>query len=61
MVIKNMKMNYSKSDTPGPSSAIGIMRFKDSLKGPKLSPETIVGITIAVIIVIVVLKFSLGM
>lgn len=53
-------MNYSKSDATGPSSAIGLMRFKDSLKGPKLSPETIVGITIAVIVVIVILKFSLS-
>ena len=44
----------------GPSSAIGIMRFFDTdTKGPKLSPEFIIGITFVFIMVIVFLKFFL--
>lgn len=41
----------------GPSSALGIMRFFDAdVAGPKLSPEFILGISIALIIVVVILK-----
>lgn len=37
----------------GPSSSIGIMRFFDAdTSGPKLTPEFIVGLSIAVIIVV---------
>lgn len=49
-----MKMNTSKS-SGGPSSAIGIMKFNEQLPGPKLSPELVVGVVIAFIIVILIL------
>lgn len=41
----------------GPSSAIGIMRFFDAeSKSPKLSPQFIIAISIAVIIIFLALK-----
>lgn len=44
----------------GPSSSLGIMRFFDvDSKGPKLSPEFILGISVAFIVVVMVLKFML--
>ncbi len=41
----------------GPSSSLGIMRFFDvDTGGPKLSPEFVVGLALAVIILILLLK-----
>jgi len=41
----------------GPSSSIGIMRFFDAdTKGPKLSPEMIIGAVLVFIAVIIVAK-----
>ncbi len=41
----------------GPSSSIGIMRFFDAdTKGPKLSPEIIIGATLVFIAVVLVAK-----
>lgn len=54
-----MKLRQTKSDSQGPSSSIGIMKFNDSLSGPKLSPEFVVGASIFFIILIVVLKVVL--
>jgi len=42
----------------GPSSAIGIMRFFDAdTKGPKLTPEFVIGITVAFIVLILAVRF----
>jgi len=41
----------------GPSSAIGIMRFFDAdSKSPKLSPYLIMGITVAFVVLLLILK-----
>lgn len=42
----------------GPSSSIGIMRFFDAdTKGPKLTPEFVIGITVAFIVLILAVRF----
>lgn len=51
-----MKMNKSKSQSAGPSSAIGIMRFKDTAKGIQISPELIVGLSIVIVVVLLLLR-----
>ncbi|MFH1752093.1 MAG: preprotein translocase subunit Sec61beta [archaeon] len=50
-------MKFKKSNPlTGPSSAIGITRYFDSdSAGPKMSPEFIVGLCIAIIAVLLVL------
>jgi len=55
-----MKMNYSKNSTQGPSSAIGIMKFKESNAGPALTPEMVIGFAIVVAIIILVARYLLG-
>lgn len=41
----------------GPSSALGITRFFDAeSKSPKLSPYFVIGVTIAVIIIMLILR-----
>ncbi len=41
----------------GPSSSIGIMRFFDvDTGGPKLTPEFVVGISVAVVALVLVLR-----
>jgi len=41
----------------GPSSGLGIMRFFDAdTSGPKLSPEFVVGMAIALIAIVLVFK-----
>jgi preprotein translocase subunit Sec61beta len=41
----------------GPSSSLGIMRFFDSdTSGPKMSPELIVVIALALIVLVLVVK-----
>lgn len=41
----------------GPSSSIGIMRFFDAdTKGPKMTPEIVIGICIAFIVVVLIAK-----
>ena len=45
----------------GPSSSLGIMRFFDAdTAGPKMTPEFVVGASIAVIIIVVALKLMFG-
>jgi len=56
-----MKMNTSKSANQGPSSAIGIMRFKEDVAGPKMSPEVVIGIALGIAILILVLRMILGL
>ncbi|HOZ35475.1 MAG TPA: preprotein translocase subunit Sec61beta [archaeon] len=51
-----MKMNYSKNNNQGPSSAIGIMKFKESVAGPQLSPEAVIGLSLGIAIVILILR-----
>jgi len=51
-----MKMQKSKSQNSGPSTAIGIMRFKDSDRGIKISPELIVGLAIAIAVIVLFLN-----
>jgi len=53
-----MKWQHSKNSSQSPSSAIGIMKFNETMKGPKLSPEMVVGLTIGFAILIIVLKFT---
>ena len=52
-----MKMNYSKNTSQGPSSAIGIMKFKETNAGPALSPEMVIGFSVAVAILILVARY----
>jgi len=41
----------------GPSSSLGIMRFFDAdTSGPKLTPEFVVGVALALIILVLVLR-----
>lgn len=51
-----MKMNYSKNNNQGPSSAIGIMKFKESTGGPQISPEAVIGLSLGIAIVILILR-----
>jgi len=51
-----MKMNYSKNSSPGPSSAIGIMKFKENLKGPSITPEMVIGFAIALAVTILIAR-----
>jgi len=51
-----MKLKQMKNSSQGPSSAIGIMKFNDSMAGPKLTPEVVVGLTVGVIILILIIK-----
>ncbi len=51
-----MKLRQNKSNSQGPSSAIGIMKFNDSLSGPKLTPEAIIGVSIAFAIVVLIIR-----
>lgn len=56
-----MKMKYDKSAQQGPSSAIGIMKFKEGLNGPKLTPETIIALAVGLCVLILVLRFVFGL
>lgn len=52
-----VKLSQSKGMS-GPSSSLGIMRFFDvETGGPKLTPEFTVGISIAFVALILVLRF----
>ncbi len=43
--------------TSGPSSSLGIMRFFDvDTGGPKMSPEFVVGVALALIILVLIIK-----
>lgn len=54
-----MKLKQMKNTNQGPSSAIGIMKFNESLGGSKLSPEMVVILTMVFVVVILVLKLIL--
>ncbi|MFA5746365.1 MAG: preprotein translocase subunit Sec61beta [archaeon] len=56
-----MKMNNSKTTNQSPSSAIGIMRFKENTGGPKMSPEVVIGIALGIAILVLVLRMVLGL
>ncbi len=56
-----MKMQYSKNTAQGPSSSVGIMKFKEGTKGPSLTPELVIGIAIGVAIVILIAKFAFSL
>ncbi|MBS3061578.1 MAG: preprotein translocase subunit Sec61beta [Candidatus Diapherotrites archaeon] len=44
----------------GPSSSLGIMRFFDvETGGPKLSPQFVVGLSVAFVILIMVLRITI--
>lgn len=48
-----MKFTRNSSDSSGPSSAIGIMRFFDTdTGGPKISPEFVVVFSVVVIVAV---------
>ncbi len=53
-----MKWQHSKNTTQNPSSAIGIMKFNETMGGPKLSPEMVVGLTVGFAVLIIILKFT---
>ncbi|MFH1256179.1 MAG: preprotein translocase subunit Sec61beta [Candidatus Diapherotrites archaeon] len=54
-----MKFQKTRSDVSGPSSTLGIMRFFDTdTTGPKLTPEFVLGITIAFSALILVLHLA---
>ena len=53
-----MKWQHSKNTSQSPSSAIGIMKFNETMNGPKLTPETVVIATIAFAVLVIVLKFA---
>ena len=53
-----MKFNTTRSDTSGPSSTMGIMRFFDSDSAtPKISPEFV--IAVAVVFTLLILGMQL--
>jgi preprotein translocase subunit Sec61beta len=56
-----MKMNYNKSDSQGPSSAIGIMKFKESSGGPQLTPEAVIGLSLGIAILVLILRAIFGL
>lgn len=56
-----MKMNYSKSENQGPSSAIGIMKFKESVGGLAITPEAVIGISLGIAILVLVLRMIFGL
>ena len=46
----------------GPSSALGIMRFFDAdTAGPKMTPEFVIGIAIALILIVMGAKVMFGL
>jgi len=51
-----MKLKQIKNSNQGPSSVIGIMKFNDSLSGYKLSPEVVIGLSVAFVVFILILK-----
>lgn len=51
-----MKMKYSKNTNQGPSSAIGIMKFKEFVAGPQLTPEAVIGLSLGIAILVLVLR-----
>ncbi len=54
-----MKFTQSGSGVSGPSSSIGIIRFFDTDSGgPKVTPEFIIGASVAFALVLVVLKIA---
>ncbi len=56
-----MKMNYIKNTNQGPSSAIGIMKFKETSGGPQLSPETVIGLALGIAILVLILRMVFGL
>ena len=54
-------MKYNKSAQQGPSSAIGIMKFKEGLNGPKLTPETVIALAVGLCVLVLVLRFVFGL
>jgi preprotein translocase subunit Sec61beta len=56
-----MKMNYTKNNSQGPSSAIGIMKFKESAGGPRLTPEAVIGLSLGIAILVLILRAILGL
>ena len=51
-----VKLTHEKG-VSGPSSSIGIMRFFDvDTKGPKLTPEFVLGLSIAFVLLVLVAK-----
>jgi len=51
-----MKLKQMKNSSQGPSSVIGIMKFNESLGGYKVSPEVVIALSLAVVVIILVLK-----
>jgi preprotein translocase subunit Sec61beta len=52
-----VKMTHGPA-VSGPSSSIGIMRFFDvDTKGPKLTPEFVVGLAIVFVVLVLAIKF----
>ncbi len=51
-----MKMKKSKNQAAGPSSTMGIMRFKDEQNQFHISPEVVVIVSIAIAVIILFLK-----
>lgn len=54
-----MKLKQMKSSNQGPSSAIGIMKFNESLGGYKLSPEFVIGMSIGFVVLILIIKMMI--
>ncbi len=56
-----MKMKKSKNSGNGPSSALGIMKFKETVDSPQMSPETVVIFVVVVIIIVIIVKSAFGL
>ncbi len=53
-----VKLGSSRQASAGPSSTMGIMRFFDvDAKGPKITPEFVMGVALAFVIIVLVLRF----
>lgn len=53
-----VKLTSSGPGLSGPSSSIGIMRFFDAdTKGPKLTPEFVIGLAVAFIALVLAVQY----
>ncbi|MDD4250897.1 MAG: preprotein translocase subunit Sec61beta [Candidatus ainarchaeum sp.] len=53
-----VKFVKNKSQSSGPSSALGITRFFDAeSKSPKISPYFVIGVAVIIIIIMLILRF----
>jgi preprotein translocase subunit Sec61beta len=55
-----MKTKKSKN-VSGPSSAVGIMKFKDELSGPQIDPKALIIFIVVVLILVLIIKSAFSL